>query len=91
MPDPDFDALRASRNAAVRDHIERLAQQLGVPAAELTTTFDPNSCYCACGTHGPCEHKWDGDLWVSDDGLLHSATCSRCGMTAFSHDMRYAP
>ena len=33
----------------------------------------------------------DGDGWESEDGCAWSATCSRCGSTAMSHDMRNAP
>ncbi len=29
--------------------------------------------------------------WESEDGCAWSATCSRCGCTAMSHDMRNAP
>ena len=43
------------------------------------------------GTCGPCEHKWDGPDWESEDGCACSVTCSLCGCTAMSHDMRNAP
>lgn len=91
MSDYDFDALRAERNAAVAEHHKKIAEEYGFSLDDLQSNFNPNACYCACGTGGPCEHKWDGETYESDDGLLTSATCSRCGMTAFSHTMRYAP
>lgn len=86
----DFEALRAKRNAAMHDMMQRLADLEGVPLQALTSTFNPDSCYCACVTGGPCEHRWDGSVWESDDGALSTVTCSRCGMSAFSHLMRTA-
>lgn len=38
-----------------------------------------------------CDHDWSGPTWTSDDGLMTSATCAGCGMTAISHDMRFGP
>jgi hypothetical protein len=90
MSTPDFEALRAERNRQVMDAHKKLAEEMGVPLQSMRSNFNPAACYCACGTGGPCEHKWDGDEWVSDDGLASSATCSRCGTTAMSHDMRNA-
>jgi hypothetical protein len=45
------------------------------------------TCRCRCGEEprGPCEHKWDGPDVDMDGGW--SRSCSRCGMTAMSHDM----
>jgi len=88
---PDFEALRAQRNVAVAAAHQRFADEEGVPLQSLRSTFNPASCYCACGSNGPCEHKWDGPDWESEDGCAMSVTCSRCGMTAMSHDMRYGP
>ena len=85
---PDFDALRAQRNATVQEHLQKMADEWGVPLQSLRSNFNPAACYCACGTGGPCEHKWD---WGSEDGCALSATCSRCGCIAMSHDMRNAP
>lgn len=47
-------------------------------------------CVCTC-PDGPCEHRWDGPEWRSEDGLACSVTCSRCGMTKMSHDMWIGP
>jgi len=88
---PDFEALRAKRNADVETRIQKLAAELQMPVSTLQSTFNPNACYCACGQGGPCEHKWDGKPWESDDGCMMSVTCSRCGMTAMSHNMRTGP
>lgn len=89
MNKPDFEALRAVRNAEVQVAMERLAEQVGVPLQSLRSTFNPQACYCTCGRPGGvCEHTWDGPEWTSDDGRCSSATCSRCGTTAMSHDMR---
>ena len=88
---PDFEALRARRNAAVQEMCQKIADEWGAPLQSLRSNFNPAACYCACGTGGPCEHKWDGEGWESEDGRGWSATCSRCGCTAMSHDMRNAP
>ena len=88
---PDFEALRARRNAAVQDMHQKMADEYGVPLQSLRSNFNPAKCYCACGTGGPCEHKWDGQDWESEDGGACSVTCSLCGCTAMSHDMRNAP
>ncbi len=86
----DFEALRAERNRQMEALRVRVADELGVPLQEARTNFNPSACYCACGTRGPCEHSWDGPEWESDDGLASSSTCSRCGCTAMSHDLRNA-
>lgn len=84
----DFDALRAARNASVQRQCQKIADELGVPLQSLRSTFDPAACYCAC-PEGPCEHNWDGPVWESES--MCSVTCSRCGCTAMSHDMRVMP
>jgi len=89
--EPDFEALRAERNKKVMEAHQRLADELGVPLQKLSSNHNPNACYCACTSGGPCEHKWDGEPWESADGCGWSTTCSRCGCTAMSHDMRVLP
>lgn len=89
MTSPDFETLRAHRNARVQEIFQKLADEHGMPLESMQTTFNPNACYCDCGNGGPCEHTWDGEPWESDG--LWTATCSRCGCTAFSHNMRTAP
>ncbi len=91
MREPDFEALRTKRNAEVRQRMQKLADEMGVDVESMKSTFNPHSCYCACASGGPCEHKWDGETYESGDGAVGSATCSRCGMTAMSHDLRNAP
>ena len=88
---PDFEALRALRNESIQQSIQRMADKFGIPSYKLKCNFNPNSCYCACATGGPCVHTWDGKPWESEDGLGFSLTCSRCGTTAMSHDMRVGP
>lgn len=83
---PDFEQLRAERNALARKLIEAFAAEAGVPVSKVRTTFNPSACYCTCGIGGPCEHQWDGPVYEGES--FSSATCSRCGMTAMSHDMR---
>lgn len=85
----DFESLREQRNKEVQESTERLATRLGVPADSLLTNFDPASCYCDCANGGPCEHKWDGEPYESDDdgAFVSSATCSLCGCVALNHDL----
>ena len=78
---PDFEALRAKRNAAVR----KAATDYGLHLFK----FNADACFCDCGSGGPCEHKWNGKGCDTMGGW--SATCSRCGVTALSHDLRNAP
>lgn len=86
---PDFETLRAERNAATERTVRKLQAEgwLVSPCA----FEDDAACYCACSQGGPCEHAWDGEWWQSEDGRESSATCSRCGMTAMSHSMRCGP
>lgn len=79
---PNFEALRNKRNQA----IEALAEKYGIHHV----IFNPNACYCAC-PDGPCEHKWNGPDYISQDQTLTSVTCSRCGAIAAYHDMRVGP
>lgn len=77
------------RNA---EEIERISGTRVPTGAELAASFccPPSStCKCNCGSlEEPrvCEHKWDGEEEVMDGGS--SVTCSKCGMSAMSHDMR---
>jgi len=51
------------------------------------------TCRCRC-PDGPCEHEWDGwEEWEDPDTGCSggSQVCSRCGMSAMSHDMRVGP
>lgn len=83
---PDFEALRAERNAAMDAYATKMrAEGFEVGPCSMR---DKDACYCACGTGGPCEHTWDGKWWESEGGRAFSATCSRCGMPAMSHSMR---
>jgi len=88
---PDFDALRAKRNAGVMEVLRKLAEEDGVSVETLAVSFNQDACYCACASGGPCEHQWDGEDWEDDDSGSWSATCSRCGAIALFHDMRCAP
>lgn len=91
MSQPDFAALRAARNARAKARLSKFAAENDIEESSLQSTFNPDACYCACSTGGPCEHKWDGEGYEPEDGSFWSATCSRCGCTAMSHDMRCAP
>ena len=86
---PDFDVLRAERNKQIDEFAAKMKDEdWEVSPCSLRSK---DACYCACGSGGPCEHDWDGPEYMSEDGCLSSATCSRCGTTAFSHSMRFAP
>ena len=89
MTEPDFEALRAARNTKRRE-FEAKARAEGWQIGGCALRDDA-ACYCACGTGGPCEHKWGGPDWESEDGCAVSATCSRCGIVAMFHDMRNGP
>lgn len=83
--EPDFEALRAARNAKWDETFAKLrADGWDVVPCALR---EKNACYYGCANGGPCEHKWDGEWWESEDGCGWSATCSRCGMTAMSHNL----
>lgn len=85
---PDFDALRAERNRQMDAFAERWrAEGFDVGQCALQ---DKDACYCACYSGGPCEHVWDGKPYEDGEGMW-STTCSRCGLTAFSHSMRNCP
>lgn len=94
---PDFDALRAMRNAAIKCLVEAIAQVWGVQPEEVTvncpTQADPEACYCACATGGPCEHQFTGwrEIPAGEEGLGGGGgetVCERCGMGALAHDLR---
>lgn len=92
MDKPDFEALRAKRNAAVEEVIAAAAKRLGIKEGEpIHSSFDPNACYCACGNGGPCEHNFQGwqDIEDESSNICGGETvCERCGMGAMSHSLR---
>lgn len=88
---PDFEALRAERNRRAQASLQRLADEFDVAVESFTSNYDPDACYCACSSRGPCEHKWEGEGVEFEGGLGWSVTCSRCGTTAISHSMRVGP
>lgn len=85
---PDFEALRAQRNA----QLDAFAEKLRAEGWEVSgcCLHDKSACYCAC-PDGPCEHTWDGKPYESEDGGVWSMTCSRCGTTSMSHSLRTMP
>lgn len=91
-PTPEeFAELRRKRNESVRATIEKIAAEHGWPLNEVQCNHNDNACYCDCANGGPCEHDWNGPVYESEDGCMQSSTCSHCGCTAFSHDMRVLP
>lgn len=90
--DPNFAVLRATRDAVQETWIDELCRSLGWSRKNVKVRLSVNpTCYCDCTHRGPCEHSWDGPGEEFDSGRGWSATCSRCGMSAFSHDMRFLP
>ena len=86
---PDFEALRAQRNAAVRKMLAAVAKEWGTDVT--VASFDFNACYCACGDKGPCEHDFKGwrDIYDDQDNVCGGeAVCERCGMGAMSHSIK---
>lgn len=90
MGEPDFDTLRAERNAKFAETVAKLRAE-GWSVDSLCARHDPNACYCACGCGGPCEHDWDGVPYESEADGMWSATCSKCGELAYNHSMRVLP
>lgn len=90
---PDFAALRAERDAAIREIVRAAHIELGGDPAEAPTFHSHEygaACYCAC-PDGPCEHEFQGSRNLLDDqGNICGAeqVCARCGMGAMSHDLR---
>lgn len=85
----EFEELKRKRDKALADVVSRVCKEQGWEEKKVHVhASGAGDCYCAC-PDGPCQHVWDGpDL---DSGSVISATCSRCGLSAFSHDMRCAP
>ena len=84
---PDFEALRAQRNAAAKDVMETVARQMGwVDNKPFGAIFNPNDCYCDCLSGGPCEHSFK--RWRQLGDCAGERVCSRCGMGAIGHSLR---
>lgn len=82
---PDFEALRAERNRKVRDMLTAICKDHGWDPDQVTSSFQPDACYCAC-PDGPCEHDFQG--WREfEDGGGGEQVCTRCGMGAMSHSL----
>ena len=89
MCKPDFEKLRAERNASHHRIVKEMAVARDWDPSRVQSSFKPNACYCAC-PDGPCEHDWQG--WrVFEDGRGGETVCKRCGMGAMSHSLRTAP
>ena len=41
--------------------------------------------------HHECDHKFNGPTETLNEGMVKTATCSKCGTTAFGHDMMVGP
>ena len=89
---PDFEALRAKRDAAWTEMVEKAALEWGTTPDKVQTFGRPHGCYCAC-PDGPCEHQFAGwsEYETPEGGLVGTTVCKLCGMDAISHDMRCGP
>ncbi len=92
----DFAKLRAERNAGVTKLIEAAAKKLGCKPEETWHTFDLEACYCACGSGGPCEHKFEGSYPIFEEEgdsqpVGYESRCTRCSLGAMSHTLATAP
>lgn len=89
---PNFEALRAQRDAAIEVVVREMVARLGGdPNGKLTfhSREHGSPCYCAC-PDGPCEHEFT-ESREFDDGLGWETYCPKCGEGAMSHSMRFCP
>jgi hypothetical protein len=87
--DAEFDELKRKRDASIAASIDKLCVEKGWDRTKIGFhVSNAGHCYCAC-PEGPCQHIWDGPEETGDN--YSSATCSRCGCSAISHDMRCGP
>lgn len=88
---PDFHALRAQRDAAIKETIRSSVLSMGGDPDKPTFVHisGGSGCYCAC-PDGPCEHDFKG--WRNfADGNGGEQACRICGMGAMSHSLRCGP
>ena len=89
---PDFEALRKARNEAMWEAAKKLAVEMGWEEgdAPVRVFSDPDDCYCACVSGGPCEHNWQGyhEYETPEGGHVAETVCTRCGMGAMGHSLR---
>lgn len=89
MDKPDFEALRAERNAAMERFLRELCEEKGWDPEKVAAPFHRDDCYCNCPV-GPCEHDFQG--WREfEDGRGGEQVCRRCGLGAMGHAMRVGP
>jgi hypothetical protein len=62
---------------------------------EVITTFacGPSTPTCVCRCPDGCEHQFDGQVNIVQDGKVVGASraCAVCGMTAMEHDLWVMP
>jgi hypothetical protein len=66
------------------EHAEGCRDFQPMPPCELFIHIAPKKDSCA--------HVWDGEQSIEHDGIVTGSTsvCSKCGMTAFEHSLRYS-
>lgn len=92
MSEPDFNKLRAERDAAIEKIVREVATKwwgdkaAEVAAAHINYGGGTKECYCACADGGPCEHVFSG--WREfEDGRGGETFCEKCGTGAMSHSL----
>lgn len=84
---PDFAALRAARDAALKELFEAACAEMGCdPAQAEMHVLGARGCYCAC-PDGPCEHVFTGWRRFADGGGGESY-CQACGLGAMRHSLK---
>ena len=89
---PDFDKLRAEREAALEKMVEEIRAEHfpNTPMSEMRVHVSHRGgCYCAC-PDGPCEHQFAGwrEYETPEGGLVGTTVCKLCGMDAMSYSLR---
>lgn len=89
MTAPDFDKLRAERDANLEKLIDAVCQERGWDRSQVGVHVSPSGCYCAC-PEGPCEHVFSGWRTWEDEGGGGGGEqfCEKCGTGSMSHSMR---
>lgn len=79
----EVDEWEAEVNRRTDEVLASLAKGIVPPGVMVCGPGTFGACKCNCPES--CEHVWDGET-AEEDGMS-TATCSRCGKWAISHDM----
>lgn len=99
LTDADFDELKRQRDVAIEAVINAECEKQGWSRSEIFFhASHSHGCYCAC-PDGPCQHVFNGPvvplgLEEGEDpkqACGWSVSCSKCGLDAMSHDIKFMP